>query len=322
MKKKFIVSLLLSCIIISAFTACSSSNEESSKVTGTVSVADSSKSSKSVSEDESSDEVSKEESSEQSSKEIEDESKEESKENSEKEDSAEQSSEISKEESKDESSEISDEIKETSTEISNPVSSQISSEPVQQSQEQPSYQPESSVQISEPEIPVNPVVSEPVQQSYEEPEPSQSQPDVLYGDFDEEDVNFYYNNTAIKPNEDISSVISKIGNASKIDSAPSCIGVGEDKIYSYNGFKIESYPDTSGEKVLNIMITDNSVSTSKGISVGMTVADIENAYGTSKLDKSISDEYFYTYVSGKLHLDFLIDDGLITEIDYVYDVNN
>ena len=138
------------------------------------------------------------------------------------------------------------------------------------------------------------------------------------GSFNNNDIIFNYNGYDIKPNDVMSTVVSAIGNASNVESAPSCIGVGEDKIYFYGGFSIETYPESSGEKILHVAITDSSAATVKNVTVGMTTADIEKAYGTNNLTK---DEYIYTYTgSGNTHLDFLVENGVIIEIDYVYDV--
>lgn len=202
-----------------------------------------------------------------------------------------ESKEESKEKSKAESSEDAESSEEESSEPSEEESEEESSEPVDEQGTEDSA--EESLQ----------------------PEPSSSEAPVQSVGFSEADMSFVYNNAYIAPNDNMSEVIAKIGNANSVQSAPSCIGVGEDKIYNYGSFTIESYPASDGEKVLNIMITDSSVSTSKGISVGMSAADIKEVYG----EPTEGDDYFISYkADARTHLDFIMDGSSIMEIDYVY----
>ena len=165
-------------------------------------------------------------------------------------------------------------------------------------------------------------VSEPSQEEPEQPSAVESQQEApSTGGFSAADMSFVCNGVSVKPTDSV-DVLSGMGTPDRVDTAPSCIGVGEDKIYTFGDVSIETYPDPAGEKVLNITVTGNGAATSKGIRTGMTYNDIIAAYGTSGMDSSQSDEYFVTYPSeGKLHLDFLLDGGKIVEIDYVFDVS-
>lgn len=218
------------------------------------------------------------------------EEKTESKEENSKQESKTESKEESKEESKAESSEESEEeSSEESVEESEEESSEPSEEPSEEESEEDSAPAESSEEAP-----------------------------VYSSGFGEADISFVYNNAYIAPNDNMSEVTAKIGKASSVQSAPSCIGVGEDKIYNYGSFTVESYPAPEGEKVLNIMITDAGVSTPKGAAVGMSAADVKEIYG----EPTEGDDYFLTYkVDDKRHLDFIMDGSSVIEIDYVYNVN-
>ncbi len=149
------------------------------------------------------------------------------------------------------------------------------------------------------------------------PNDHESEGTPVSGSFDDSDLTFYYQNTAIRPGDDMNQVLAAIGNASGVTAAPSCIGSGEDKKYAYSGFDIESYPAPNGETVMVIYVSDAGIKTAKGVSVGMTAADLTAAYGTP----SSSNEYLISYAaSGNLHLDFLMENGKIFEIDYMMDV--
>ncbi len=186
--------------------------------------------------------------------------------------------------------------------------------------EQPQQQIEQpQQQIEQPQQQIEQPQQQQVQQQPQQQQQQQntSSRNIQMGTFTGEDIEFKYNNSYIKPNDTMSSVKQKIGNANNVATLPSCIGVGNDYVYRYNGFEIESYPSSSGERVLHIYITDSSISTEKGVKVGMKTADIVKAYGSD----CISDDYSYSYLaSGNMHLDFIIDNGTIIEIDYIYDV--
>lgn len=183
----------------------------------------------------------------------------------------------------------------------------------QQQIEQPQQQIEQPQQQQQQQVQQQPQQQQPQQQQQQ----NTSSRNIQMGTFTGEDIEFKYNNSYIKPNDTMSSVKQKIGNANNVATLPSCIGVGNDYVYRYNGFEIESYPSSSGERVLHIYITDSSISTEKGVKVGMKTADIVKAYGSD----CISDDYSYSYLaSGNMHLDFIIENGTIIEIDYIYDV--
>ncbi|MBQ3987178.1 MAG: hypothetical protein II629_00280, partial [Ruminococcus sp.] len=77
----------------------------------------------------------------------------------------------------------------------------------------------------------------------------------------------------------MSSVLSKLGKAVNVSSAPSCHGDGEDKTYEYNGFTIYTYPGGGNDLVLEVNVLSSAVPTSKGIKVGSSLNDITAVYG-------------------------------------------
>ena len=116
----------------------------------------------------------------------------------------------------------------------------------------------------------------------------------------------------------ISDAISAVGNASSTEKLPSCHSLDspDDVVYTYNGFKLQTLTDSSGEKVYNIDITGGSATTSKGIAVGNSAADIEKAYG----QPAVADDFLirYTVDGGKNTLDFMMENSKVTEIIIAY----
>ena len=280
MKKRVLITML-ACLTLTAFAGCNSSSESGdTKSSGTVNVSAASEES----------EVSEE--------------------------SKAESTEISRTESREES-------KQESKSESSSADSQESSEPsIEESSSSEEPQESSREEASETEIPAESSEqseAEPVHVSEEPSVVSEPDPVPVSGSFSASDLTFAFNGAQITPDDNMSSVLASVGDAQNVTSVPSCIGVGEDKIYSYGEFKIESYPNSAGERVLNITIEGSTVSTPKGIRVGMTADDVKAAYGTDALDPS-SDDYILIYRSGSRHLDFLMENGVIFEIDYVLDV--
>ena len=126
---------------------------------------------------------------------------------------------------------------------------------------------------------------------------------------------FNFNGKTVQLNEDMTSVLSKLGNAKKVTSAQSCHGEGEDKRYEYNGFYVDTYPSGGKDKVIGVTIT-SGLSTPKGVSVGDSEAKVIEKYGSGfkKIGK------FMSYVSGNKSLMFFMNNGKVVEIDYNLDV--
>lgn len=136
------------------------------------------------------------------------------------------------------------------------------------------------------------------------------------GSFSDSDVNFSYNGTSVALGEDINSVISKIGSTGNVYSAPSCHGDGEDKTFEYNGFSINTCPSGGKDMVLEITVTSPGIATAKGVKVGDSASQVVAAYGSGYREQGS----YLTYTSGSRLLQFFMDNGIVSEIDYYYDI--
>lgn len=280
--KKVLVIALLACMVL---TLCSCSQnadtkEESKGKVSVVSLAESAESSEvEPSQEEKKEESKKEESSKTESSKAE--SKEESKKESTEESSKEESG---KEESSAPAVESS--VPESSAEASQLEESKVE----ESSQEESKMEEESSIALQ-------------------------------MGTFSSTDLSLIYNNGAVSLHQNISDAIAILGNAAQVEEVPSCLGTssGPDKIYSYNSFQIQTLTDNEGEKIYHIDIIGADTATSKGIRIGSSTADIENAYGPA----NEQDEMLYSYTTdnGKTKLEFFIEDNSVTEIIYSYAPN-
>lgn len=135
--------------------------------------------------------------------------------------------------------------------------------------------------------------------------------------FDPESAVFNYNDYKITLNGKMDEIKDKLGEAKSVDSQLSCHGEGEDKTYTYEGFTINTYPLDGEEHILEINITEKGIPTDKGVEVGDSADKVTELYGTGYKEVGL----YYAYDAGdKKSLQFLIEDGKVTEIDYYYNV--
>ena len=136
------------------------------------------------------------------------------------------------------------------------------------------------------------------------------------GSFSAADTDFVYNGQRVSLNENMSSVLSKLGKASSVSSAPSCHGDGEDKTYEYNGFTIYTYPSGGNDLVLEINVQSSAIPTSKGIKAGSSLNDITAVYGNNYTN----DGNYIVFSSGIKTLQFFMSGNTVSEIDYYYNL--
>lgn len=97
--------------------------------------------------------------------------------------------------------------------------------------------------------------------------------------------------------------------------APSCAFEGVDKIFYYTGFEIYTYPVDGVDYISSISLVDDSVSTKKGIYLGVGLDKIVEAYGNDYVQELGQ----YTYTQGKYSLSFLIEEDVVVAITYAFD---
>ena len=128
---------------------------------------------------------------------------------------------------------------------------------------------------------------------------------------------FVYKGYAIIAGRDAAPVAEAIGAPKDVFEAPSCAfeGQGMDKIFYYSGFEIYTWPRDGADYIASVILTDDSVSTGKGVRLGMSLGDVTDAYGGGYQSAS----GLYTYKTEKSSLSFLIEDGEVAAITYSYD---
>lgn len=90
---------------------------------------------------------------------------------------------------------------------------------------------------------------------------------------------FTSGSTKIEMGVDASKVVDELGEADDYFESESCAFEGLDKVYTYPGFKLNTYPDGDKDYVLSVVFMDDTVSTDKDISIGSTKDEVTEAYG-------------------------------------------
>ena len=134
---------------------------------------------------------------------------------------------------------------------------------------------------------------------------------------DKEEVNYSFKSGEVgfSVHHDADAVIEKLGDPIDLVETPSCGGGEEpDREYTYAGFKFNTVNENGLNKIVKIVLTDDSVSTPEGISIGSSRDEVVAAYGESFTENSSGT---LTYTDGTTKLMIGIKDGAVSAIHYV-----
>ncbi|MCQ2407856.1 MAG: hypothetical protein MJ065_04930 [Oscillospiraceae bacterium] len=94
------------------------------------------------------------------------------------------------------------------------------------------------------------------------------------------------------------------------ETAPSCIGKGEDHVYTYADYTLYSYVEDGKESLREIAITGGDFETRKGIRIGSTIAEVTAAYGEPE------EPGFYSYQTEDGRLQIFFDGNNVSKLDF------
>ena len=111
---------------------------------------------------------------------------------------------------------------------------------------------------------------------------------------------------------EMEDVLAKLGEPVSYFEAASCAFQGLDKVYTYNHYEIDTYPDGDDDRISSIILKDDLIATPEGLSIGMTKSDMENAYGTGYETNG----NMCVYTKDGMHLSILVENDAVTSIQY------
>lgn len=119
----------------------------------------------------------------------------------------------------------------------------------------------------------------------------------------------------IKVGGNANAAVSALGEAQNLVETPSCGGGAEpDREYTYAGFKFNTVNENGVNKIVKIVLTDDSVSTPEGISIGDGREAVIETYGADYTENASGT---LVYTDGASQLMFGITDGSVSAIHYV-----
>ena len=123
---------------------------------------------------------------------------------------------------------------------------------------------------------------------------------------------FTSGSTKMAIDADVTPILSSLGEWKGYDESTSCAFEGLDKVYTYDGFEINTYPMNGKDYVLLIELYDDTVATEKGIRIGSTKQAVLEAYGTP--DQQTHTDLIY---NGKgMFLQFILEGETVSSIQY------
>lgn len=130
---------------------------------------------------------------------------------------------------------------------------------------------------------------------------------------------YVINDAKIVPGTDFSEAFGILGEPVKYTEAASCYYEGMDKIYSYDGFEITTYPVKEKDFVQDINISSDKYKTTEGITVGSTLKEVTDAYGE---DYELTGKMYRYFYNDNLYMYFFINNDVVKFFGYAIEAEN
>jgi len=124
---------------------------------------------------------------------------------------------------------------------------------------------------------------------------------------------FKVDKTVITVGAEAAPILKELGTAKKTFEQESCAYQGKDKVYSYDGFDICTYPVNGKDYISAVYIMNDTVSTPEGLKIGAKKQDIIDIYG-----KEYKEEFgVYRYTAGTTQLSIYTTNQVVDSIEYL-----
>jgi len=128
---------------------------------------------------------------------------------------------------------------------------------------------------------------------------------------------FSHGGITVEPGDDMKSVLQGLGDPISTYESPSCIFDGNDLVYTYDGFEVNAAMIDGLETCVALFVTDDSIQTPEGISIGSSLADVLGAFGEPDEEETGQ----YTWFEDDRELVIVVIDDRVTSISYLMLVN-
>lgn len=130
---------------------------------------------------------------------------------------------------------------------------------------------------------------------------------------------FGYNNgeLMLTPGDKFNAEAGSLAETTAYMEAASCYFDGLDKVFTYGGYEVTTFPKEDGDYIQDINISSETIKTDKGIGVGSSLTDVENAYGK---DYTVSGKMYEYYQDDTKYMYFFILNDVVQYYGYGMDV--
>lgn len=122
---------------------------------------------------------------------------------------------------------------------------------------------------------------------------------------------FVVSGVTVAVDADMAPILQTLGDPTSYFEAASCAFEGLDKIYTYNGFEIDTYPGQDKDLVSAVILKDDSVATAEGICIGDSMEKLLEAYGEAAQENGM-----LVYEKDGMRLCFILQDDSVISIEY------
>lgn len=124
---------------------------------------------------------------------------------------------------------------------------------------------------------------------------------------------FIHNGVRIEVDADAASLLPALGQPDSTFEAASCVFEGEDKMYSFRGFELDTYPTDGKDYVSAVVLRDDSVATAEGVTIGDSVQTLRQVYG----EPDASSANLMVYEAGDMQLRFILENDAVVSVEYL-----
>lgn len=124
---------------------------------------------------------------------------------------------------------------------------------------------------------------------------------------------FIHNGVRIDVDAEASSIVQALGEPVSYFEAASCVFDGQDKMYTYGGFELDTYPTDGKDFVAAVIFRDDSVATPEGIMIGDSMDALRQVYG----EPASATGNLIIYEAGNMALRFILQNDAVAAIEYI-----